>query len=102
MYQIASNANNKISIPPTTVGARTYAMDGDVQYIHTTCMHAWFHVAKLAQCSSLKGRVDDANDKNTIAPPRTIEHQPPTSTKKRPERAHMKRQDHHWLSYSSS
>ena len=35
----------KISRPPAVVGVRTYAMDGGYT-VHTTCMHAWFHVAK--------------------------------------------------------
>ena len=65
-------------------------MDGDIRYIHTTCMRAWPH---LARRSSLKGRVDDANDdKNSIAPSKTMEHQPAVGTeKKHPARAHMKR-----------
>lgn len=58
MYQIASNANNKISIPPAVVGVRTFAMDGGIQYIHTTCMRAWLHVAKgcAEQLAEVGGR----------------------------------------------
>lgn len=55
MYQIASNANNKISVPPAAMGVRTYPMDGDIQYIHTTCMHAWFHVAKARAVQLVEG-----------------------------------------------
>jgi hypothetical protein len=67
IYQIASNANNKISIPPAAVGVRTYTMDGDIQYIHTTCMHAWSHVAKACavQLAKVEG-IGDANDHSTI------------------------------------
>lgn len=79
MYQIASNVNNKISIPPVAVGVRTCAMDGDIQHIRTTCMHAqaWSHVGKACavQLAKVEG-IDDANDdKNNIAPSRTIEPQ---------------------------
>jgi len=60
MYQIASNCEQQIfSIPPTVVGVRTDAMDGE-----NMCMHGSM-LQKLAQCSSLKGRVDDANDKHS-------------------------------------
>jgi len=63
-------------------------MDGDIQYIHTTCMHAWFHVAKDCAVQLAEGEGDDSNDnKNSIAPSRTIEHQPATSTKENTQRA---------------
>lgn len=52
MYQIASNVNNKISIPPVAVGARTYAMDMEIYSTYTHNMYAC--AGMVPRCKSLR------------------------------------------------